>query len=237
MKTGRLYLLPSNLCAPFEPVAILPASALAIISRLTDYVVEDPKTSRAFLKACGTTVPLQSLSLSVLNEHTDARSVDALLSPALAGRDLGLLSDAGAPGVADPGALLVAAAHRAGIEVFPLVGPSSLLLALMGSGLNGQQFCFHGYLPQDKSARRTAIESLEKQSAQRQQTQIFIETPYRNMALLKDVLTYCRPGTHLCIAADLTAPSQFLMTRTVGGWNEVAPPDLNRRPAVFLILA
>lgn len=237
MKTGRLYLLPSNLSAPFEPAAILPAGTLATINRLTDFVVENPKTSRAFLKACGTATPLQSLSLSVLNEHTDARSIESLLKPALEGRDLGLLSDAGAPGVADPGALLVAAAHQARIEVIPLVGPSSLLLALMGSGLNGQQFCFHGYLPQDKAARRTAIESLEKRSAQHQQTQIFIETPYRNMALLADILDCCLPATSLCIAADLTAPSQYLLTRTVGEWNQAALPDLNRRPTVFLLLA
>lgn len=237
MPSGRLYLIPSNLASPFEPAAILPASALAVIRRLTDFVVEDPKTSRAFLKACGTETPLQSLSMSTLNEHTPESAVESLLQPLLAGRDLGLLSDAGAPGVADPGAMLVAAAHQRGIEVIPLVGPSAILLALMGAGLNGQRFTFQGYLPAERNARLHALKEIERESAQRNLTQVFIETPYRNSALYADILATCRPATRLCLATDLTSASQLLHTRTVAEWKEKAAPELGKRPTVFLLQA
>lgn len=237
MKSGRLYLIPSNLASPFDPAANLPAVTLAIVRRLTDFVVEDPKTSRAFLKTCGTDAPLQAISMATLNEHTDSQLVDALLAPLLAGRDLGLLSDAGAPGVADPGALLVAAAHRHAIEVIPLVGPSSILLALMGAGLNGQKFVFQGYLPAERSARLGALRQIEKESAQGRLTQVFIETPYRNSALFADILATCGSSTRLCVAADLTTASQLLRTRTIAEWKQQAAPDLNKRPTVFLLQA
>lgn len=237
MHRGRLYLIPSNLASPFDPAATLPATALAVVRRLTDFVVEDPKTSRAFLKACGTDTPMQSISMGTLNEHTKPQDAEALLAPLLAGRDLGLLSDAGAPGVADPGALLVAAAHRQDIEVMPLVGPSALLLALMGAGLNGQRFQFLGYLPADRSARLLALKRIEKESAQAKLTQVFIETPYRNTALLADILANCNEGTRLCLAADLTTASQLLRTRTISEWKQHSAPDLNKRPTVFLIQA
>jgi 16S rRNA (cytidine1402-2'-O)-methyltransferase len=237
MSNGRLYLIPSNLATPFEPGSILPATALAIVRRLTDFVVEDAKTSRAFLKACETDAPLQAISMTVLNEHTIPADVESLLAPLLAGRDLGLLSDAGAPGVADPGALLVAAAHKRSISVIPLVGPSSILLALMGSGLNGQRFTFQGYLPVDRQARLAVLRNIEKESAVNSTTQVFIETPYRNTALFADILATCRPGTRLCVAADLTAEHQLLITMPLSEWNKRPPPDLNRRPTVFLLLA
>ncbi|MBL8517830.1 MAG: SAM-dependent methyltransferase [Betaproteobacteria bacterium] len=236
MKPGRLYLIPSNLTTPFDPAATLPAAALAVVRRLTDFVVEDAKTSRAFLKACGTDAPLQSISMTTLNEHTPAAEVEEKLAPVIAGRDLGLLSDAGAPGVADPGALLVAAAHRSRIEIVPLVGPSSLLLALMGAGFNGQRFTFQGYLPAERNARVAKLKDIERESAQLGLTQIFIETPYRNAALFADIVATCKPGTRLCVAADLTAASQFLHSLPIADWKQRPPPGLNKRPTVFLLL-
>ncbi|MDX2218720.1 MAG: SAM-dependent methyltransferase [Burkholderiales bacterium] len=235
--TGRLYLIPSNLTTPFEPTAILPAAALAVIRELKEFVVEDAKTARAFLKACGTDAPLQSIVMAALNEHTRPDEVEALLAPLLAGRDLGLLSDAGAPGVADPGAALVAAAHRHNLEVIPLVGPSAILLALMGAGLNGQRFCFQGYLPAERNSRVAALKEIERASAQSDMTQVFIETPYRNAAMFADVLATCKPTTRLCIAADLTSGSQSLRTRSIEDWKKLPAPDLNKRPAVFLLQA
>lgn len=237
MSAGRLFLIPTNLSTPFEPGAILPETVRQTVHGLTHFVVEDPKTARTFLKAVGTAQPLQALSLSILNEHTASGDVDALLAPLRQGLDLGLLSDAGAPAVADPGALLVAAAHRAGFAVMPLIGPSSLLLALMASGLNGQRFAFHGYLPQEKSARIAAIQSLEKESAQKTMTQLFIETPYRNQAMLADLLATCRTSTRLAVAADLTGPTQSVQSMTIEAWRKQPQPDLAKRPAVFLLLA
>lgn len=237
MATGKLYLIPSNLVSPFDPLATLPAAALAIVRRLTDFVVEDPKTSRAFLKACGTDVPLQAISMATLNEHTPPADVQVLLAPLLAGRDLGLLSDAGAPAIADPGALLVAAAHRRNLEVIPLVGPSSILLALMGAGLNGQRFTFQGYLPTERNARLNSLKQIEKESAHGNLTQVFIETPYRNPAMFTDILSCCQGSTRLCIAMDLTSDSQMLRTLTVSDWKVRPAPDLNKRPTVFLLQA
>jgi len=237
MSAGRLFLIPTNLATPFEPDAILPEAVRQTVHGLTHFVVEDPKTARAFLKTVGTAQPLQSLSLSILNEHTAPAEVDALLAPLRQGIDVGLLSDAGAPAVADPGALLVAAAHRNGILVAPLVGPSSILLALMASGLNGQRFAFQGYLPQEKSARIAAILALEKESAQKAMTQLFIETPYRNQAMLADLLATCRVTTRLAVAVDLTGPTQAVHSMTIEAWRKQPQPDLAKRPAVFLLLA
>ncbi len=237
MGTGILFLIPSNLASPFDPAAILPADVLALIRRLKHFVVEDPKTARAFLKACGIDGPIQSISMATLNEHTPPGEVPAMLAALHSGHDVGLLSDAGAPGVADPGALLVAAAHDRGIQVTPLVGPSSILLALMGSGMNGQRFTFQGYLPAERNARLAAIKDIEKESAQRNLTQIFIETPYRNVALYEDILNTCRPSTRLCLASDLTSVSQLLRTRSVSDWKGQPAPELGKRPTVFLLQA
>jgi 16S rRNA (cytidine1402-2'-O)-methyltransferase len=222
---------------PGEPVAVLPPPVLAQVHSLAHFVVENAKSARAFLKAAGTALPLQELHLAELNEHTRAADLEHLLEPLRAGHDLGLLSEAGCPAVADPGANLVSLAQHAGFRVIPMVGPSSLLLALMGSGLNGQCFAFHGYLPAKEAERMKALRDLESESRRRRQTQVFIETPYRNAALFSGILQACQPSTRVTVATDLTLPGEMIRTRTVAAWKKEAPPDLDRRPSVFLILA
>ena len=191
----------------------------------------------------GTQTPLQELHISELNVKTADDAVKQLLAPVLAGHNLGLLSDAGCPAVADPGARLVEAAHRAGVRVVPLVGPSSILLALMGSGLNGQKFAFHGYLPIDAAQKTKEIKRLEQESKAHAQTQMFIETPYRNMQLFETLLKTLQPNTCLCVGADLTLPTEWLRTQTVGEWQKMFKnkgseiTDLNKRPTMFLFLA
>lgn len=236
MTTGTLYLIPVPL-GPQSPASALTADVLAIVHPLTHFVVEQTKTARAFLKAAGTALPLQSLTLNELNEHTRADALQALLEPLLAGHDVGLLSEAGCPAIADPGANLVALAQQHNIRVVPLIGPSSLILALMGSGLNGQRFAFQGYLPAKEAERVRCLRDLESESRRRQQTQLFIETPYRNHALFDSLLQVCQPATRLCVATDLTLPGESIRTRRIAEWKKETPPDLERRPTVFLLLA
>jgi 16S rRNA (cytidine1402-2'-O)-methyltransferase len=230
-----LYVIPS-LLGPEGMQASLPEHALAAIRSVEHFVAEDAKSARQFLKGVGMPVPLQQLHIDELNEHTPQARVPALLAPLRAGRSVGLLSEAGCPAVADPGAELVAAAHREGLSVHPLVGPSSLLLALMASGLNGQRFCFHGYLPVPREQRERAIRELESESAARGLTQLFIEAPYRNAQLLSALLATLRPQTRLCLATELTQPAETIATRTVQQWR-AAVPAIDRRPTVFLLLA
>jgi len=180
---------------------------------------------------------MRELAFDELNEHTPPAAVPALLAPLLEGADVGLLSEAGLPAVADPGALLVAAAHARGIAVVPLVGPSSILLALMASGLEGQRFRFHGYLPAEAPARRARLPDLERESARARETQIFIETPYRNDALVADILAACRDETRLAVAADLTAPTEWIRMDRVKGWKASPSPPIGKRPAIFLLHA
>jgi 16S rRNA (cytidine1402-2'-O)-methyltransferase len=234
--TGTLYLIPVPL-GPSAPADSLTPGVLATIRPLGHFVVEQAKTARAFLKAAGTERPLQELSLVELNEHTRNTQLDALLAPLRAGHDVGLLSEAGCPAIADPGADLVALAQRENIRVVPLIGPSSLLLALMASGLNGQRFAFHGYLPAKDSERRKALGDLELESQKRHQTQLFIETPYRNQAMFDAILQACRPTTRLCVATELTQPGESVRTRSITQWKKETPPDIERRPTVFLLLA
>ena len=198
-------------------------------------MVEELRTTRRFLSRYGLRGHIDELDFHVLNEHTTPAEVEALL-PLFDGQDVGLMSEAGLPAVADPGAALVALCHRHGIEVVPLVGPSSLMLALMGSGLNGQSFAFRGYIPAKTDERRAALRELEKQSRALNQSQILIETPYRNDALFADLLQGLSPATRLCVAADLTLPTQFLRTRTVAEWRK-APATIGKRPCVFILLA
>lgn len=234
--SGTLYLIPVPL-GPSAPADSLHPAVLATIRPLTHFVVEQAKSARAFLKAAGTERPLQELSLEELNEHTRTNAIEHLLAPLRAGHDVGLLSEAGCPAVADPGANLVALAQRENIRVVPLIGPSSLLLALMASGLNGQRFAFQGYLPAKDAERRKTLTDLESESRKRQQTQLFIETPYRNRALFDAILLACQPNTRLCVATDLTLPGESIRTRSVAEWKKETPPDIERRPTVFLLLA
>lgn len=233
---GTLYLIPVPL-GPTAPQDSLPANVLAIVRPITYFVVEQAKTARAFLKAAGTDTPLQELQLEELNEHTKADALDRLLAPLRSGHDVGLLSEAGCPAVADPGANLVALAQQENIRVVPLIGPSSLLLALMASGLNGQRFAFLGYLPAKEAERTKALRDLESDSRKHKQTQLFIETPYRNKAMFEGVLQACSPTTRLTVATDLTLPSESVLTLTIAQWKKKTPPEIERRPTVFLLLA
>mgnify|MGYP000876800762 FL=1 len=231
-----LYLIPTPLGAPDTP-CLLPHEQ-AQITGLTDFVVEAEKTARAHLKHLGVTTPIRELNLQTLNEHTDLKTLPELLKPLQEGRSMGILSEAGCPAVADPGANLAALAHRHGYEVRPLVGPSSLLLALMASGANGQNFAFKGYLPSEKSERIAALKGLEQRSRQQNETQLFIETPYRNDALLADALETLRPETRLCTATDLTLPTQEIISQTVAAWRKSKTlPNLKKRPTIFVLHA
>ncbi len=236
MSSGTLYLIPVPLGA-VSPADSLPANVLERVRPLTHFVVENAKSARAFLKAVGTELPLQALQLEELNEHTMTEALDRLLTPLRAGQDVGLLSEAGCPAVADPGADLVALAQRENIRVVPLIGPSSLLLALMASGLNGQRFAFQGYLPAKEMERAKMLRELESESRKRRQTQIFIETPYRNRQLFDGILQACQPGTRLTVATDLSLPGESVLTRTIQQWKKLTPPEIERRPTVFLLLA
>jgi 16S rRNA (cytidine1402-2'-O)-methyltransferase len=227
--TPILYLIPAALGG--DPHAVLPAGVIERIRTLRDFAVEDPKSARAFLAALPMPCSLRELRIDKIGD--DAR---ALLAPLRAGRPLGVVSEAGCPGVADPGQALADAAHAAGFRVVPLVGPSSLLLALMASGLQGQRFAFCGYLPREAPARLDRIRELERRSRASQETQIFIETPYRNDVLLAALLEACAPGTRLCVAIDLTLPGEEIVSRPVAQWR-AARRTIGRRPAVFLMLA
>ena len=235
-KLGTLYLIPCTLGdTPAEQV--LPQHVINVARKLQHFVVEQPKSARQFLSALKPEQPIQSLHFATLNEHTAANELPALLAPLLAGHDVGIISEAGCPGIADPGAALVNLAHRNGIRVVPLVGPSSILLALMASGLNGQCFAFHGYLPIAETERNKTIAMLEIESAKRKQTQLFIETPYRNDKMFGALLTQCRPDTMLCVATDITLPSEQIQTFTIAKWKSQPVPQLNKRPSLFLLLA
>lgn len=236
MGAGRLHLLPAWLAGDAPPEAVVPAATLARIRAIDTFVVENAKSARAWLAACKHPMPMREIAIAELNAHTPAAQVPALLDPVAAGKDAGLLSEAGLPAIADPGALLVAAAHARGIKVVPHVGPSSILLALMASGLEGQRFRFHGYLPAESTARRAMLAELERHSAKNAETQIFIETPYRNDALLADLIQSCKPGTRLAVAADLTSENELIRSDSVAGWR-ARTTTIGKRPAIFLLLA
>lgn len=236
IEPGTLYLIPCTL-GDTPASQVLPQHVIDIARTLQHYVVEQTKTARQFLSALRHEQPIQSLQFATLNEHTTTAELPELLTPLLAGFDVGLISEAGCPGIADPGAELVNLAHRKGIRVIPLVGPSSILLALMASGLNGQCFAFHGYLPIAEADRNKMIATLEGESACRRQTQMFIETPYRNDRLFSALLAQCRPQTQLCIATDVSLPTEQIQTRTVAEWKSRPSPQLNKHPSLFLMLA
>jgi len=229
LNRGKLYLIPVALGGD-DAASLIPHATLDAARGLRTFAVENAKSARRFLKAIGHPVPLQQIVLHQFDEH--ASNVEPLLELLLAGEDCGLMSEAGCPAVADPGASLVQRAHDAGIVVMPLVGPSSILLALMASGMNGQRFAFHGYLPVDRMERARRLRELDALSFR--ETQIFIETPYRNAAMLQSLLEHCRGDTLLCIAADLTLPAASVITRSVALWQK-NPPAVDRRQVVFLL--
>ena len=231
--TGKLYLIPTPI-SDCDIDWVIPKLVRQSIQQLTCYIAEHPKTARRFLKQIECKVPLQEMRIETLNEHTPARDLEKLLQPLLAGHDTGLLSEAGCPAIADPGNTLVRLAHDKNIPVIPLVGPSSIILALMASGLNGQRFCFNGYLPIEKHVRMQKIIELEKYSRSHDQTQIFIEAPYRNQGLLELIVQTCQNDTDLCIASHLTAANEMITTKTIKEWKRKLP-DINKIPTIFLL--
>lgn len=233
---GTLYLIPAPLGEDGGLGAVLPEQVRLIALSLDTFVAENAKTARHVLKRYGIAKPLQEIAIATLDQHTPPEKIKELLAPLLAGKDLGLMSEAGCPAVADPGAQLVRLAHEKGIRVVPLVGPSSLLLALMGSGMNGQSFVFHGYLPANHEARVKKLLEIERESRSRRQTQLFIEAPYRNQQMLADILSACRPETQLCLATDLTQASESIATRPVSAWKK-KPPEIHKKPTIFLLYA
>jgi 16S rRNA (cytidine1402-2'-O)-methyltransferase len=248
--TGTLFLVPNTLALHSSETAqglsnIIPESVQKLSSELTYFVAENAKTTRAYLKQLSQyhplSKPIQEIQINELNINTPEVDLHKLISPLLAGHDIGLISEAGVPAIADPGANLVRLAHQHNIQVRPLVGPSSLLLALMGSGLNGQSFAFNGYLPTDASLRAKRIKELEERSKKEKQTQFFIETPYRNLALLEALCTHCRSETQICVATDLSLESERIQTHTAKEWKtriqKQNTPDIHKKPSVFLFLA
>ncbi|TPG64531.1 SAM-dependent methyltransferase [Hymenobacter nivis] len=230
-----LYLIPTPL-ADDTAAQVLPPQVVAAVTRLPYFLVENARTARRFVKSVAPARVIEEIRFGVIDKDSTPAEVRAALEPLLReGLDAGVLSEAGCPGIADPGAALAAEAHRLGLPVVPLVGPSSLLLALMASGLNGQQFAFHGYLPIEKGPRATAIKALEREAQQRQQSQLFIETPYRNGALFLDLLAHLQPATRLCVAADVTGAGEFIRTLPVAEWRKQPAPELHKIPTVFVL--
>lgn len=230
---GKIYLFPSFL-APVEPDKVLPRENTELLKNIKHFVVEELRTARRFLKACDRSIEIDSLHFEVLNEHTAPEAVDAMLAPALEGHDMGIISEAGCPAVADPGADLVAVAQRKGVPVVPLVGPSSILLALMASGFNGQSFAFLGYLPMDGGKRAAKLKQMQRDIAQNRQTQIFIETPYRNNRLIGELCAALPANMLLCVAADITGPAESIITQPLSAWRK-ADYDYAKKPAIFLL--
>lgn len=228
-----LYMLPVGL-SEVSPEKALPAYNMEVMRSLRHFIVENVRTARRFLRACMCDFPIDECSFVELNGHTDPSAIPSFLQPLRDGHPMGLMSEAGCPGIADPGADVVAIAQREKLKVIPLVGPSSILMSLMASGFNGQGFAFCGYLPVKPDERTKAIKELENRARRSGQTQIFIETPYRNNALLHSLATTLAADTMLCVAADITAPDEYIATRKAAAW-KTDIPDLNKRPAIFLI--
>jgi len=230
---GTLYLIPVPLADDAAGKSFTPY-LVDTINQLSEYIVENEKTARRFLKEAGLRIPQSQLTIHDYGKHQRDKGLGDFFTGLMAGKDVGLMSEAGCPGVADPGADIVAEAHRRNIKVVPLVGPSSILLALMASGFNGQSFTFHGYLPIDKAQRAKRLKDLEGQAERFKQTQLFIETPFRNNQLLEEILRSLKPATRLCIACNLTAVDELVQTQTIAAWKK-QPPDLHKKPTIFLI--
>ena len=232
LKKGNLYLIPCPI-GDTPPLEVLPLLVKKAIEDIDHFVVENERSARRFIKSIVPRKSQPDLNINLINKFTDESEIPQMLEPCMNGQNVGVISEAGCPGVADPGALVVAHAHANGIKVIPLVGPSSVLMALMASGLNGQNFAFNGYLPIDKRERKNEIKRLERMSAEHQQSQLFIETPYRNDQLYNSLLSTLHPQTRLCVAADITLPTEFIETHIVEDWKK-RKVDLNKRPTLFI---
>lgn len=233
MTKGTLYLLPA-LLADVSVESVLPEGTLGVIRRLEFFIVEEVRTARRYLIKAGIQNPIDKLNFLVFNEHSADQNMAEYLQAALDGHDIGLLSEAGVPCVADPGSGIVRVAHELGIRVVPLTGPSSILLALMASGFNGQNFAFIGYLPADKIARVRKIKELERIIAEKDQTQVFIETPYRNLQVFESLTSVCRPETWLCLATDISGPDEGIKSQSIADWHG-QKPDIHKKPTIFLL--
>nr|WP_315163204.1 SAM-dependent methyltransferase [uncultured Flavobacterium sp.] len=230
---GKLYLIPTTM-GDCDPMDVLPQTIKRSIDLINYYIVENEKTARKSIKSVNPEKKQSELVLFALNKHTETKEHLDFIKPLLEGKNMGLMSEAGCPGVADPGAVIVKLAHEKGIQVIPLVGPSSILLAMMASGMNGQSFTFNGYLPIEKGEKKSALKNLEKLSQDKNQSQIFIETPYRNNKMLEDILQALNPSTYLCIATDITLPTEYIKTLRAADWKKVKV-DLHNRPTIFII--
>jgi 16S rRNA (cytidine1402-2'-O)-methyltransferase len=234
MKKGKIYLIPTTLGGLDEPEKVLPDYNIKIVHQLDEFIVEQLRTARRFLSKIAHPLPIDQLKFHELNKHTHSNEISGYLTPVVKGKSIGLLSEAGTPCIADPGAVIVQMAHELGIEVVPLVGPNSIILALMASGFNGQHFTFHGYLPVDKQALLKKIRDIELASRESKQTQIFIETPYRNNQLLAKLFEVCKSDTKICIATNLTMESESIKTKRIHEWKKETV-DLHKKPTVFLL--
>ena len=230
---GKLYLIPTTL-GETEPLEVMPLSVKKVIEQIDCYIVENEKSARRFIKKITPKKQQPTLTLFKLDKYAVAEETNRYLDVCEEGESVGLLSEAGVPAIADPGASIVKLAHQKGIQVVPLVGPSSILLAMMSSGMNGQNFAFNGYLPIDKAVRKKAIKELERLSFDKKQSQIFIETPYRNEKMFADLKATLNPSTNLCVAADITLPTEFIQTHSIKDWKH-KKPDLHKKPAIFII--
>ncbi|WP_420322837.1 SAM-dependent methyltransferase [Flagellimonas sp.] len=233
--SGKVYLIPTTL-GDSAPLEVLPISIKRAIENIDHYIVENEKTARRFIKRISPNKAQPNLHIETLNKFTDPAIIPSYLDPCISGHNVGILSEAGCPGIADPGAAVVKVAHEKRIQVVPLIGPSSILMAMMSSGMNGQNFAFNGYLPIDPNERKAMIKNLEKLSKEKGQSQIFMETPYRNDKLLKELVKTLHKSTRLCIASDITLPTEFIQTKIVHEWKEIEL-DLNKRPTIFIIQA
>ena len=232
---GKLVLIPIPL-GECSPEYAIPSEIFAIIGKLDYFIVENIKTARRYIRKADAHKNIDEITFFILNKHTDPKEFNGFLEPLKQGHDIGIISEAGVPGIADPGAPVVKLAHEQNIRVVPLVGPSSIILALMASGMNGQNFTFHGYLPIKNHARTKAIKELEKQSKLKNQTQIFMETPYRNNKLITTLMEVCQGSTNLCIASNITTKEEFINTKPISQWKKDVP-DLHKKPTIFLLHA
>lgn len=236
MSQGVLYLIPCPIAEEQDVWQVLPAPNRAIIDSLDYFIVENTRSARRFISKCKPSRAIDTLEFTELNEHTVAgRAIEEMIAPIMAGRSAGVISEAGVPAVADPGALVVEACHRHSIKVVPLVGPSSIIMAVMASGLNGQSFAFNGYLPIKPAERSKALRMYERRALQEGQSQLFIEAPYRNVKLVEQMLSTLAPTTRLTIAMDITAQSEYILTQDVASWRKSQMPEMNKRPAIFII--